>query len=141
MDRFTRAFGDQAVSEDATLADQDSVADRTVVDHSERADEAFGADFGAAEQLNERLDDGVGCDLDFSVEDAGIGAEDASDALIHEPLCGCGATCLIARDLLGNRAGGSIFVDRDDTLSNRLATSFAIFRSPRRRGMDGSPDL
>jgi len=77
------AGGDGGLVDDAAGTDGYVVGESGVADDGIRTDAAIAADGGAAEELNEGLDNGVGPDGDVGVDDAGFGAVDG-DARGHQ---------------------------------------------------------
>jgi hypothetical protein len=69
------------------LPNQDAVAQGAVFYHRVRADKAFRADAGAAEQLHKGLDDGIRRHFDVSVDHAGFRPMDGY-ALGNQPVGG-----------------------------------------------------
>src|SRR5438309_3186214 len=69
--------------DDAAVANQSVVADLAVAEHRIGPNPTFAPDSSFAEQLYERLDDCVGADRNFGVDNAGLWSEDR-DAVCHE---------------------------------------------------------
>jgi hypothetical protein len=102
--------GDLGGVENASVAYGDVVAELRILDDGVGADAGVTANGGFAEELDEGLDDGVGPDVDFGVDDAGLGSEDR-DASGHQTLCRREAHGRIEVHHLGDGVGAEDFVD------------------------------
>src|SRR4030095_1247598 len=67
-----RAGGDAGFVEDAGRADRRTRSDLGVADHRIGANAAIFADARGTQELDERLDDRVGADLDFGIDRDGL---------------------------------------------------------------------
>src|SRR5262249_31141730 len=94
-----RSLRDVALVNDATGTNQDVVGDLRIADHAERPNTAAGADLGPAKNLYERLDDGVGGDLNFRIDHASLRPVD-SHACGHQMAAFMCAQLRVERDQL-----------------------------------------
>ncbi len=78
-----RVVGDFGGVENAAVADEDVVTNDGILNDGVGADARVGANARVTKELDVWLDDCVGTDIDFGVDDAGIGEEDG-DAICHE---------------------------------------------------------
>ncbi len=104
------SFADYGSIENAAVADGDVVADGGVLDDGVGTDAAVRTNACGAEELDVRLDDGVGGDGDGGVDDAGFGAEDG-DAVGHKAAGGGEAHGGVEVHHLGDSVGAEDFVD------------------------------
>src|ERR1700757_2110331 len=80
-----RARCDACIFHDASGAHHDAVADLGILDHAVRANSAITANPRVTENLHEGFNYGVGADLHFSIDHAGLGIIDAH-AVCHQLL-------------------------------------------------------
>src|SRR6185312_14732274 len=112
---------DVGLVEDAAVTYQHTIAYRRVLDDGVGADAAVRANARVAEELDKRLDHGVGSDFDSGIDDAGLGTEDG-DSCGHQTTRRGGAHGSVEVHHLGDRIGAKHFIDsRSNSSDDALA--------------------